>query len=119
MPLRARFDLARDGDCDDMSFFNSIGRSMGIAPKSKGRPGPMVANEPPANTGITEAAALDLPLGAAPKPLYLCQPFVRSTLIKGSFRTIVALPKYVHPYEWIAMNCASTPLTQCLTFSTT
>jgi len=38
------------------------------------------------------------------KPLYLCQPFVRSTLIKGSFRTIVALPKYVHPYEWIAIN---------------
>ena len=42
---------------------------------------------------------------AAQKPLYLCQPFVRSALIKGSFRTIVALPKYVHPYEWIAMNC--------------
>ncbi|WFD04041.1 Maintenance of ploidy protein mob2 [Malassezia obtusa] len=41
---------------------------------------------------------------AAQKPLYLCQPFVRSALIKGSFRTIVALPKYVHPYEWIAMN---------------
>ncbi|WFD04714.1 Maintenance of ploidy protein mob2 [Malassezia vespertilionis] len=39
-----------------------------------------------------------------PKPLYLCQPFVRSTLIKGSFKTIVALPKYVHPYEWIAVN---------------
>ena len=43
---------------------------------------------------------------AAQKPLYLCQPFVRSALIKGSFPTIVALPKYVHPYEWIAMNCA-------------
>lgn len=39
------------------------------------------------------------------KPLYLCQPFVRSALIKGSFKTIVALPKYVHPHEWIAMNC--------------
>ena len=38
------------------------------------------------------------------KPLYLCQPFVRSALIKGSFRTIITLPKYVHPYEWISVN---------------
>lgn len=54
---------------------------------------------------------------AAQKPLYLCHPFVRSALIKGSFRTIVALPKYVHPYEWIAMNCTLCAH-QCLTSST-
>lgn len=41
---------------------------------------------------------------AGQKPLYLCEPFVRNALIKGSFRTIVALPRYVHPYEWIANN---------------
>ncbi|CAD6893327.1 unnamed protein product [Tilletia laevis] len=39
-----------------------------------------------------------------PKPLFLCNPFVRSALIKGSFKTIVVLPKYVDPVEWIAVN---------------
>ena len=41
------------------------------------------------------------------KPLYLCNPFVRSALIKGSFKTIVVLPKYVDQREWVAVNCAS------------
>lgn len=63
-------------------------------------------------------------VGPGGKPLYLCQPFVRSALIKGSFRTVIALPKYVHPYEWIAVNCASgggrsCAYLQCLTSSTT
>lgn len=44
-------------------------------------------------------------LGAGSKPLYLCNPFVRSALIKGSFKTIVVLPKYVDHKEWIAVNC--------------
>ncbi|KAK0569198.1 Maintenance of ploidy protein mob2 [Tilletia horrida] len=39
-----------------------------------------------------------------PKALYLCNPFVRSALIKGSFKTIVVLPKYVDVNEWIAVN---------------
>lgn len=39
------------------------------------------------------------------KPLYLCHPFVKSALIKGSFKTIVVLPKYVDQKEWIAVNC--------------
>ena len=38
------------------------------------------------------------------KPLYLCHPFVRSALIKGSFKTIVVLPKYVDQREWVAVN---------------
>lgn len=38
------------------------------------------------------------------KPLYLCNPFVRSALIKGSFKTIVTLPKYVDRNEWVAVN---------------
>jgi MOB kinase activator 1 len=44
-------------------------------------------------------------LGAGNKPLYLCNPFVRSALIKGSFKTIVVLPKYVDHKEWVAVNC--------------
>lgn len=37
-------------------------------------------------------------------PLFLCQPFVRTTLVKGSFKTIVQLPKYVDYNEWLALN---------------
>lgn len=38
------------------------------------------------------------------KPLFLCQPFVRTALVKGSFQTIVMLPKYVDLGEWLALN---------------
>ncbi|CCU99059.1 unnamed protein product [Malassezia sympodialis ATCC 42132] len=87
-----------------MSFFNSLGRSMGIAAKSKGRPMPASTVEQTIDVGMPPADPSGVAPGTMSKPLYLCQPFVRSTLIRGSFRTIVALPKYVHPYEWIAMN---------------
>jgi MOB kinase activator 1 len=44
--------------------------------------------------------------GNAPKPLYLCSPFVEAALVKGNFKTIVMLPKYVEIYEWVAVNSA-------------
>lgn len=37
-------------------------------------------------------------------PLFLCEPFVKTALVKGSFKTIVQLPKYVDYGEWIALN---------------
>ena len=40
----------------------------------------------------------------AAKPLFLCKPFVTSQLVKGSFSTIVVLPKYVDQGEWVALN---------------
>lgn len=43
-------------------------------------------------------------LGTNGKPLYLCQPFVGSSLVKGSLKTISSVPKYVDPKEWIAVN---------------
>ena len=82
-----------------MSFFNQIGRSMGL-PSRSAKPR---AQPQPQPVGL-ERPWGDAPVPAPHKPLYLCQPFERSTLIKGSFRTIVALPKYVHPYEWVAIN---------------
>ncbi|KAK9373877.1 Mob1/phocein [Lipomyces chichibuensis] len=39
-----------------------------------------------------------------PKPMFLSQPFVRTALVKGSFKTIVVLPKYVDMGEWLALN---------------
>jgi hypothetical protein len=41
---------------------------------------------------------------ATGKPLYLCSPFVDSALVKGNFKTIVMLPKYVDVMEWVAKN---------------
>lgn len=38
------------------------------------------------------------------KPLYLCSPFVEAALVKGNFKTIVMLPKYVDITEWVAVN---------------
>ncbi|CCE83364.1 Piso0_003939 [Millerozyma farinosa CBS 7064] len=37
-------------------------------------------------------------------PLFLCEPFVKTALVKGSFKTIVQLPKYVDYGEWLALN---------------
>jgi hypothetical protein len=39
-----------------------------------------------------------------PTPLFLADPFVKTALVKGSFKTIVQLPKYVDQNEWIAQN---------------
>lgn len=36
--------------------------------------------------------------------MFLSEPFVRTALVKGSFKTIVQLPKYVHVGEWVALN---------------
>lgn len=43
-------------------------------------------------------------LGSNGKPLYLCQPFVGASLVKGSLKTISSVPKYVDPKEWVAVN---------------
>ena len=55
---------------------------------------------PSPGTEITGA----FPSPGEPKPLYLCQPFVKAALVKGSFKTIVAPPKYVDMNEWVAIN---------------
>ncbi|AQZ19111.1 MOB2 (YFL034C-B) [Zygosaccharomyces parabailii] len=36
--------------------------------------------------------------------MFLSEPFVRTALVKGSFKTIVQLPKYVDIGDWIALN---------------
>ncbi|CAG8529782.1 4402_t:CDS:2 [Ambispora gerdemannii] len=38
------------------------------------------------------------------RPLFLSPPFVNASLVKGSFKTIVVLPKYVDEDEWLAVN---------------
>ncbi|KAF8349493.1 Mob1/phocein [Amanita rubescens] len=42
--------------------------------------------------------------GANGKPLFLCSPFADAALVKGNFKTIVMLPKYVDVMEWVAVN---------------
>lgn len=36
--------------------------------------------------------------------MYLSQPFVKAALVKGNFKTIVMLPKWVDVNEWVAIN---------------
>ncbi|BGP25002.1 mob1/phocein family protein [Rhodotorula toruloides] len=69
-------------------------------------------SQPPPGSGYSNAP---LPRGTAngaqgtkgqqqTERLYLCLPFVRAALVKGNFKTIVALPKYVDVNEWVAVN---------------
>jgi hypothetical protein len=49
--------------------------------------------------------------------LYLCSPFVEAALVKGNFKTIVMLPKYVDIMEWVAVNGVSLVLHTFTSFS--
>lgn len=42
--------------------------------------------------------------GSNLKPLFLCQPYVRTALVRGSFQTLVQVPKYVDQNEWMVLN---------------
>ncbi|KAH7927787.1 hypothetical protein BV22DRAFT_1031412 [Leucogyrophana mollusca] len=86
-----------------MSFFNSIGRSMARAPR-----GPKRSPTPTSSTFPSDMPPPPVPSSPASpspsKPLYLCSPFVEAALVKGNFKTIVVLPKYVDIMEWVAVN---------------
>ena len=63
----------------------------------------------PTSATFPPPAAPPAPAVAPPpprKPLYLCSPFVEAALVKGNFKTIVMLPKYVDIMEWVAVNSA-------------
>ncbi|WAQ89236.1 hypothetical protein PtA15_10A660 [Puccinia triticina] len=76
---------------------------------------PVVASNPadPAHQNLHSSLS-NLSLGGQPraitpcapsgKALYLCNPFVKAALVKGSFRTIVSLPRYCDVNEWVAVN---------------
>jgi len=76
------------------------------------RSGPRGPKRTPTPTSSTFPTSNDVappasPSGMAPgaqKPLYLCSPFVEAALVKGNFKTIVMLPKYVDIMEWVAVN---------------
>jgi hypothetical protein len=55
-------------------------------------------------------ASPSAPVAGPQKPLYLCSPFVEAALVKGNFKTIVMLPKYVDIMEWVAVNGVYRPL---------
>ncbi|CAG8738357.1 4209_t:CDS:2 [Dentiscutata erythropus] len=38
------------------------------------------------------------------RPLFLSPPFIDASLVDGSFKKIVVLPKYVDEDEWLAVN---------------
>lgn len=81
----------------------SMQRSGPRGPKRS--PTPTSATFP--NATSTDAAppvSPSAPAHGIQKPLYLCSPFVEAALVKGNFKTIVMLPKYVDIMEWVAVN---------------
>lgn len=72
-------------------------------PSQLGQSGGGVYDAPLLSPGAEMSSAP--PGSPGPKPLFLCQPFVKAALVKGSFKTIVAPPKYVDVNEWVAINC--------------
>lgn len=42
------------------------------------------------------------------RPLFLSSPYVTHMLVKGNFKTITELPKYVDINEWLAFNSKKT-----------
>lgn len=57
-------------------------------------PGPLFLTRRPAPSRIPQSQQI----------MFTSEPFVRTALVKGSFKTIVQLPKYVDIGEWIALN---------------
>ncbi|KIL55968.1 hypothetical protein M378DRAFT_188620 [Amanita muscaria Koide BX008] len=79
------------------SLFNA---SRGPRPKRSPTPtGP----PPNAPNGIARERSPS-PGAKGNRPLYLCSPFADAALVKGNFKTIVVLPKYVDVMEWVAVN---------------
>ncbi|KZT42643.1 hypothetical protein SISSUDRAFT_1058415 [Sistotremastrum suecicum HHB10207 ss-3] len=83
-----------------MSFFNTLGRR---APRNPRR-SPTTPTSP--NFLANDPIATHAPPSPTPgsKALYLCSPFAEAALVKGNFKTIVMLPKYVDMTEWVAVN---------------
>lgn len=69
---------------------------------------PTSATFSPTEAAFQPPAPQSPPTPSIPKPLYLSSPFVDAALVKGNFKTIVMLPKYVDIMEWVAMNSACT-----------
>jgi len=49
-------------------------------------------------------ASRTLQLTISEPPLFMCEPYVKTALVKGSYKTIVQLPAFVDLNEWLALN---------------
>lgn len=102
-----------------MSFFNTIGSKIANARGNRAKQsssqqkapipssalfGTVNGTHSGANQGILVTSTSSNDAKNSQPPLFLCQPFVRTFLVKGSFKSIVAHPKYVDYNEWLALN---------------
>jgi len=87
------------------NFLRGLGRSNPRPPPRRSPTTPPVGSQFQDLPGQLQqySTASNPPLSPG-KPLYLCQPFVKAALVKGSFKTIVMQPKYSERMEWIAVN---------------
>lgn len=77
-------------------------RSMGRQTRNPRRSPTTPTSAPFDGPGLPPPLPPAIPGGQ--KPLYLCSPFVEAALVKGNFKTIAMLPKYVEVTEWVAVN---------------
>lgn len=91
--------------CHMQSDFSHLpSRSMTRGQRGPKRaPTPTSATLPPSELPPSPTNSSPV-IPAVKKPLYLCSPFVEAALVKGNFKTIVMLPKYVDIMEWVAVN---------------
>ena len=63
-----------------------------------------IHQQPRQNASPTHSGSPERTQSHSQQIMFLSEPFVRTALVKGSFKTIVQLPKYVDIGEWIALN---------------
>ncbi|KAF3940570.1 hypothetical protein ABW19_dt0208616 [Dactylella cylindrospora] len=71
---------------------------------SFGSPGSSGSGAGTPGSSTTSVVTRTTPQGVIQRPIFICRPYVNSHLLKGNFKTIVVLPKYVDKAEWIALN---------------
>lgn len=85
-------------------FSRSMQRSGPRGPKRSPTPTSATFPNSGGNGDVNQPPSPSTTSSNPQKPLYLCSPFVEAALVKGNFKTIVMLPKYVDVTEWVAVN---------------
>jgi MOB kinase activator 1 len=74
------------------------------APVPNRRPSQTTAAQSPSSEHPRESEEALMYVAPSQPKLFLARPFVEASLVKGSLKTLVSLPKYLDVMEWVATN---------------
>jgi MOB kinase activator 1 len=74
------------------------------APVPNRRPSQNTAAPSPSSEYPREGEESPTSVAPVQPKLFLARPFVEASLVKGSLKTLVSLPKYLDVMEWVAVN---------------